>query len=101
MIKCAICTDHPETPIQYLPLTAALAVKGGLSREEALKGITIYPAEILGLSDKLGSIEVGKQADFSLFNGDPLDLAASARLVAINGNIRFFTGELSEQILKL
>lgn len=100
-IKCAICTDHPETPIQYLPLTAALAVKGGLSREEALKGITIYPAEILGLSDKLGSIEVGKQADFSLFNGDPLDLAASARLVAINGNIKFFTGELSEQILKL
>ncbi len=100
-IKCAICTDHPETPIQYLPLTAALAVKGGLSSEEALKGITIYPAEILGLSDKLGSIEVGKQADFSLFDGDPLDLAASARLVAINGNIRFFTGELSEQILKL
>ena len=99
-IKCAICTDHPETPIQYLPLTAALAVKGGLSREEALKGITIYPAEILGLSDRIGSIEVGKQADFSLFDGDPLELSSSARLVAINGNIRFFRGELFEKINK-
>ncbi|MBE6888836.1 MAG: amidohydrolase [Ruminococcaceae bacterium] len=96
-IKCAICTDHPETPIQYLPLTAALAVKGGLSREDALKGITLYPAEILGLSDKLGSIEVGKQADFSLFKGDPLDLTVTPEAVAINGKIMFSTGKIQGQ----
>ena len=97
-IKCAICTDHPETPIQYLPLTAALAVKGGLSRKEALRGITIYPAEILGLSDKLGSIEVGKQADFSLFNGDPLDLTANSYLTAIKGKIMFFKAEMTDRM---
>lgn len=94
-IKCAICTDHPETPIQYLPLTAALAVKGGLSEKEALRGITIYPAEILGIADRLGSIEIGKQADFSLFDGSPLDLAASAQLTAIRGRIMYSTDRFS------
>lgn len=88
-IKCAICTDHPETPIQYLPLTAALAAKGGMSREDALRGITIYAAEILGLSNKLGSIEVGKQADFSLFDGDPLDLTVTPEMVFVSGKMAF------------
>ncbi len=88
-IKCAICTDHPETPIQYLPLTAALAVRGGLSRYEALRGITIYAAETIGISDILGSIEVGKQADFSLFKGDPLDLTVTPEMVFIEGRKAF------------
>lgn len=88
-IKCAICTDHPETPIQYLPLTAALAVRGGLSRDEALRGITIYAAETIGISDILGSIEVGKQADFSLFKGDPLDLTVTPEMVFIEGRKAF------------
>lgn len=88
-IKCAICTDHPETPIQYLPLTAALAVRGGLSRDEALRGITIYAAETLGLSDRLGSIAVGKQADFSLFKGDPLDLTATPEIVFVGGKLAY------------
>lgn len=84
-IRSAICTDHPETPIQYLPLTAALAVRGGLSREEALRGITVNAAEILGASDRIGSLEVGKDADFSLFSGDPLDLTVTPDMVFING----------------
>lgn len=88
-IKCAICTDHPETPIQYLPLTAALAVRGGLSRDEALRGITVYAAETLGLSDSLGSIAVGKQADFSLFNGDPLDLTVTPEMVFVGGKMAY------------
>jgi len=88
-IKCAICTDHPETPIQYLPLTAALAVRGGLSREEALRGITLYAAETLGIADTLGSIEVGKQADFSLFDGDPLDLTVTPEAVYVRGTRAF------------
>ncbi|MDE7228900.1 MAG: amidohydrolase family protein [Oscillospiraceae bacterium] len=86
-IKFAICTDHPETPIQYLPLTAALAVRGGLSREEALRGITITAAEVLGADDRVGSIEVGKDADFSLFKGDPLDLIVTPEMVFVNGNL--------------
>ena len=65
-LRFALCTDHPETPIQYLPLTAALAVRGGLSSEEALRGITITAAEILGVSDRIGSVEPGQDADFTL-----------------------------------
>lgn len=88
-IKFAICTDHPETPIQYLPLTAALAVRGGLPREEALRGITINAAEILGVSDRLGSVEVGKDADLSIFAGDPLDISQTPELVFINGQLAY------------
>lgn len=86
-IKFAICTDHPETPIQYLPLTAALAVRGGLSRDEALRAITINAASIIGAADKIGSVEVGKDADFSLFKGDPLDITETPVLVCVSGKI--------------
>lgn len=86
-INFAICTDHPETPIQYLPLTAALAVRGGLSRDEALRAITINAAKIIGAEDRIGSVEVGKDADFSLFRGDPLDIAATPELVCVSGKI--------------
>lgn len=88
-IKFAICTDHPETPIQYLPLTAALAVRGGLDREAALRSITINAAEIIGAANRIGSIEVGKDADFSLFRGDPLDLTVTPVLVAVGGKIAY------------
>lgn len=88
-IKFAICTDHPETPIQYLPLTAALAVRGGLSREEALRGITINAAEILGAADRVGSVEIGKDADLSLFSGDPLDLTVTPEMVFVNGSLAY------------
>ncbi len=86
-LKFSICTDHPETPIQYLPLTAGLAVRGGLSHEEALRAITINAAETLGVSDRLGSIEIGKDADFSLFTENPLNVTAVPKLVCISGNI--------------
>jgi imidazolonepropionase-like amidohydrolase len=88
-IKFAICTDHPETPIQYLPLTAALAVRGGLDRETALKGITINAAEIIGAADRIGSVEPGKDADFSLFKGSPLDLTETPELVCVGGKIAY------------
>ena len=94
-IKFAICTDHPETPIQYLPLTAALAVRGGLSPAEALKGITVNAAEILRATDRIGSVEVGKDADFSLFRGDPLDIAVTPELVVVDGKIAFSSGKLT------
>ena len=94
-IKFAICTDHPETPIQYLPLTAALAVRGGLSPAEALKGITVNAAEILRAADRIGSVEVGKDADFSLFRGDPLDIAVTPELVVVDGKIAFSSGKLA------
>lgn len=88
-IRFGICTDHPETPIQYLPLTAALAVRGGLDRETALRAITITAAEVIGAADRLGSVEVGKDADFSLFRGDPLDISVTPELVSVGGTIAF------------
>ncbi len=86
-IEFAICTDHPETPIQYLPLTAALAVRGGLDRETALRAITVNAAKILGVYDRIGSVEAGKDADFSLFSGDPLSVYETPELVCVNGKI--------------
>ena len=84
-IKVAIMTDHPCTPIQYIPICAALSVKHGMDEYEALKAITINPAEILGISDRLGSIESGKDADISVFNLHPFDYKASAKMVMIDG----------------
>lgn len=86
-VKIAICTDHPEVPIQYLPLSAALAVKGGLPKEAALRAITSEAAEILGVSDKIGRIEVGLDADLVLFEGDPLDVQSQPEWVMIGGKI--------------
>ena len=88
-IRFAICTDHPETPIQYLPLTAALAVRGGLDRDVALRAITIEAARIIGVDSRLGSVEVGKDADFSLFRGDPLDLTITPEMVFVGGKTAY------------
>ena len=65
-VLCSICTDHPETPLQYLPLCAAMAMRSGLTRQEALAAITIQPARIAGLDKQIGSLEVGKDADLVL-----------------------------------
>lgn len=88
-VKTAVCTDHTVIPIQYLPLSAQAAVKGGLSFENALKTITINPAEILGIDETTGSISVGKDADIQLYRKgeNPLDLMSEPRLVMISGDI--------------
>lgn len=87
-IKIAIMTDAPVIPIQYLPLCAGLAVKSGLDEMEALKAITINPAEIVGISDRVGSIEVGKDADIVVFDGNPVkDIGSKTILTMIDGKI--------------
>lgn len=86
-VKIALMTDHPVIPVHYLPLCAALAVKAGLDGETALKAITINPAEILGIADRVGSIEKGKDADIVIFDKHPLDVQANARYVLIDGEI--------------
>ena len=73
-VRVAICTDHPEIPVQYLPLCAALAVKGGLEPEEALAAITINAAKIAHLDEKIGSLRPGKDADILVTAGHPLEL---------------------------
>lgn len=87
-LKVAITTDAPEIPARYLPICVGLAVKEGLSEYEALKTITINPAEILRISNRVGSIEVGKDADIAVFNSNPIrDLYAENILTIIDGNI--------------
>lgn len=88
-VKLAICTDHTVIPIQYLPLSAQAAVKGGLGFEDALKTLTINPAEILGIEETTGSLAIGKDADLQLYKKgeNPLDLMSEPQLVMINGEI--------------
>lgn len=86
-IKTAIMTDHPCTPVQYLPLCAAVAVKEGMDEEEALKAITINAAEITGISDRVGSLETGKDADMVIMDGHPLELRSRVLYTIINGQV--------------
>lgn len=86
-VNVAICTDHPEIPVQYLAASAAYCVKAGLPREEAIRSLTVNPAQIIGIYDRVGSITVGKDADMVLFNGDPLEIMTDAVMTMINGRI--------------
>ena len=84
-VKVAICTDHPEVPIQYLPLCATLAVKGGMTPEAALAAITINPARIAGIDHRVGSLAPGKDADIVITSGHPINLLSRVREVFIGG----------------
>ncbi|HEX2946012.1 MAG TPA: amidohydrolase [Clostridia bacterium] len=86
-IKTAIMTDHPCTPVQYLPLCAAVAVKEGMDEQEALKAITINAAEIAGIADRVGSLEKGKDADMVIMDGHPLELRSKVLYTIINGQV--------------
>lgn len=86
-IKFAIMTDHPVIPIEYLPISAGLTVKNGLSLEEGLKAITINAAEILGIQDRVGSIEIGKDADIAIYDGNPMEVFTNTLYTIINGKL--------------
>jgi imidazolonepropionase-like amidohydrolase len=86
-VPISICTDSPVVAQDQLPLQAAMAVRLGLPLEAALRGLTIEPAKAIGLGDRLGSIKVGKDADLSVFPGDPIDPRNAPSLVMVNGKI--------------
>jgi imidazolonepropionase-like amidohydrolase len=86
-IKLAIMTDHPCVPVQHLLLCAAIAAREGMDETEALKAITINAAEIIGISDRVGSIEKGKDADLVIFDGNPLELKSKVQRTIINGDV--------------
>lgn len=86
-VKVAITTDHPVIPIQYLPICAGFAAKEGLGIEEGLKAITINAAEICGVADRVGSLEVGKDADIAIFDGNPMEVFTHTVYTIINGKI--------------
>jgi imidazolonepropionase-like amidohydrolase len=84
-ITIAITTDHPVVPINFLAHQAALSVKHGLERDAALRALTINPARIIGVDDRLGSIEPGKDADLVIWSGDPLDVLSRVERALIDG----------------
>lgn len=86
-VRFALMTDHPVIPLQYLILSAALAVREGLPEREALMAVTKNAAWTIGLDDRLGSLEVGKDADFAIYDGHPLDARSSARQVYVAGEL--------------
>ena len=81
----SIITDHPFALEPYLPMYASMAVKAGMKELDALKAITINPAEHLGISDKVGSLKVGKDADIVIYRGSPLESTSEIKHVVING----------------
>ena len=83
----SITTDHPVTMIQYLPLCAGLAVKQGLPMKEGLKAITINPAKICRVDDKVGSLKKGKHADIAIFSGNPMEVFTRTLYTIIDGKI--------------
>lgn len=86
-VMTAITTDHPVSMIQYLPICAGLAVKAGLPLEEGYKSITIYPAIICGVDDRIGSLEPGKDADIAIFDGNPMEIFTRTLYTIIDGKV--------------
>jgi imidazolonepropionase-like amidohydrolase len=84
-VTIALTTDHPVVPIHFLIHQATLAVKEGLDHDAALRAVTINPARIIGCADRIGSLEVGKDADVVIWSGDPLDVMSRAEVAYSSG----------------
>ncbi len=87
-VTVAIQTDEMSA-VKYLTINAALAVREGMSEEDALKAITINAAKVIGVEDHLGSLEVGKDADIVVFDGHPFDYRAVVELVLVDGQVAY------------
>ncbi len=85
--QVSIITDSPVIPEQYLPLCAGMAVKAGMDPFQALQAITINPAKHIGLADRVGSLEEGKDADIVVTDGCPFEVSTEVRYVLIDGNV--------------
>ena len=83
--QVSIITDAPVIPIQHLPLCAGMAKKAGMTEEDALAAITINPARHLGIADRVGSLEAGKDADLVITDGCPFWVETEVKAVYING----------------
>ncbi len=86
-VTVALTTDHPVSRIQYLPLCAGLAAKEGMGEWGALRAITVDAAKICRVEQRMGSLRKGKDADMVLYDGSPLEIASSAKMTIVNGEI--------------
>ncbi len=85
--KVSIITDSPVIPQEYLPMCAALAMKSGMDEFHALQAITIRPAQHIGAADRVGSVEVGKDADLVLMDGLWHEVASRPAMVFVDGKL--------------
>jgi len=85
--QVSIITDSPVIPQEYLPLCAGLAVKAGMDEFQALQAITINPAKHAGIADRVGSLEVGKDADIVITDGCPFEVTTAVHHVLIDGKV--------------
>ena len=86
-LQVSIITDAPVIPQQYLSLCAGLAVKAGMDPFKALQAITINPARHIGIEDRVGSLEAGKDADVVLTSGDPMVSDTVVKYVIVDGKL--------------
>jgi len=84
-VPVSITTDHPVVGIEYLRTSAIYAIHHGLTKQQALQAVTLNAAKHLGVSERVGSIDVGKDADFVIWNGDPFDIKSHIEQVFIEG----------------
>jgi imidazolonepropionase-like amidohydrolase len=84
-VEISITTDHPVVPVHFLIHQATLAVKEGLDPVTALRAVTIHPARVIGIEDRLGSLTAGKDADVVIWSGDPLDVMSRAEVAYQRG----------------
>ncbi|HET6202386.1 MAG TPA: amidohydrolase family protein [Planctomycetota bacterium] len=91
-VPIAFCTDGPERDPEALRLTAALAVRAGLDPDRALRALTVGAASLLGATDRIGSIEPGRDADLVVWSGNPLDLGSRVLAVFAGGELWFEAG---------
>ena len=84
-VHLALTTDHNEVPIQFLVHQASLAIKEGLPARHALRAITVSPARILGIDDRVGDLRPGLDGDIAIWSGDPFDLFSRVEQVFISG----------------
>jgi imidazolonepropionase-like amidohydrolase len=91
-VELGIITDHPVVPVHLLHVQAALAVREGLDPADALRAVTLTPARVLGLDDRLGSLEPGKHATLCVWSGDPLDARSRVESAWIEGRQVYRTG---------
>ncbi len=87
--QVSIITDSPVIPQQYLPLCAGLAVKSGMDSFAALQAITINAARHIGVEERVGSLEIGKDGDFVITDGNPMVSDTNIKYVLIDGNVTY------------
>ena len=94
-VKVAIQTDEMSA-VKYLTINAALAVREGMHQHDALEAITINAAEIIGVADRVGSLEAGKDADIVVFSGHPFDYRSVVELVLVDGQVAYLREDASD-----